>query len=110
MPRLYRSLSGFLTLSAIFSHPDLVALFHATSTPRISGLQSFSLAVSRDISRYPMLSCRFASGPRGSSELVPLFRPYFRSFALPSSDEELFRDPVTPPDVAPSINRTGHPA
>jgi hypothetical protein len=41
LPRLYRPLSGFLTLSAVFSHPSLVALFHATSAHRISVFRAF---------------------------------------------------------------------
>lgn len=41
LPRLYRPLSGFLTVSAVFSHPSLVALFHATSVHRISVFRAF---------------------------------------------------------------------
>jgi hypothetical protein len=50
--------SRFLTFSTVLSHLDLVALFHATSTHRISGLQSFSRSASRSAFRRPMLSCR----------------------------------------------------
>lgn len=52
LPRLCRPLSGFLTLSAVFSLPSLVALFHATSAPRISVFRAFpssSAAISLDI-------------------------------------------------------------
>jgi hypothetical protein len=41
LPRLYRPLSGFLTVSAVFSHPSLVALFHATSAHRILVFRAF---------------------------------------------------------------------
>jgi hypothetical protein len=41
LPRLYRPLSGFRTVSAVFSHPSLVALFHATSAHRISVFRAF---------------------------------------------------------------------
>jgi len=41
LPRLYRPPSRFLTVSAVFSHPSLVALFHATSALRISVFRAF---------------------------------------------------------------------
>jgi len=41
LPHQYHPLSGFLTLSAVWSHSDLVALFHATSACRISTFRVF---------------------------------------------------------------------
>jgi hypothetical protein len=58
LPHRRHPLPGFLTLSAASSPPDLVALFHATSVPRLSGLQSFFHSASRCASRRPVLSCR----------------------------------------------------
>jgi hypothetical protein len=52
LPRLRHPPSGFFTLSAVFSHPNLVALFHATSTPRILVFRAFPsspAAISFDI-------------------------------------------------------------
>jgi hypothetical protein len=59
LPRLYRPLSGFRTVSAVFSHPNLVALFHATSTPRILVFRAFPsspAAISFDIRCSPVVS------------------------------------------------------
>jgi hypothetical protein len=44
LPRLHQPPSGFLTLSAAYAHPYLVALFHATSTPRILVFRAFPSA------------------------------------------------------------------
>jgi hypothetical protein len=41
LPRRYRPLSEFLTPSAVCSRPGLVALFRATSAPRISTFRAF---------------------------------------------------------------------
>jgi len=52
LPRLHHPPSGFRTLSAVFAHPNLVALFHATSTPRILVFRAFPsspAAISLDI-------------------------------------------------------------
>lgn len=52
LPPLYRPLSGFHTLSAVYSLPDLVALFHATSVHRILVFRAFpssSAGISFDI-------------------------------------------------------------
>jgi len=74
LPRLYRPLSRFHTVSAVCSHPDLVALFHATSAHRISVFRAFSsssAAISFDI--------------RCSLVVTPACRSYQRtgSFQLP---------------------------
>lgn len=58
LPHRHGPLSAFLTLSAVFSHLGLVALFHATSTPRISVFRALIHSTSRDASRRPLLSCR----------------------------------------------------
>jgi hypothetical protein len=44
LPRLHQPPSGFLTLSAVYAHPYLVALFHATSTLRILVFRAFPSA------------------------------------------------------------------
>lgn len=59
LPHRHGPLSAFLTLSAVFSHLGLVALFHATSTPRISVFRALIHSTSRDASRRPLLSCRW---------------------------------------------------
>jgi hypothetical protein len=41
LPHRHLPLSGFLTLSAVSSRPGLVALFHATSAPRVSVFRAF---------------------------------------------------------------------
>jgi len=59
LPRLRHPPSRFCTLSAVFSHPNLVALFHATSTPRILVFRAFPsspAAISFDIRCSPVVS------------------------------------------------------
>jgi hypothetical protein len=59
LPRLRLPPSGFFTLSAVFSHPNLVALFHATSTPRILVFRAFPsspAAISFDIRCSPAVT------------------------------------------------------
>jgi len=59
LPRLHLPSSGFLTLSAVFAHPYLVALFHATSTHRIPVFRAFPsppAAISHDIRCSPVVS------------------------------------------------------
>jgi hypothetical protein len=74
-------------------------LFHATSAHRIPcGLQSFSLSVSRNASRRPLLSCRFGWRRLLSSELerghCPCFRMLFAIFRFPDNPGLVAR--VTP--------------
>jgi hypothetical protein len=57
LPRRHHPLSGFLTLSAVFSHRGLVALFRATPAHRLSTFRAFSARASRSASRHPLLSC-----------------------------------------------------
>jgi len=64
LPRPYRPLSGFHTPSAVYSHPSLVALFHATSAHRISVFRAFPsspAAISFDI------QCSLAVSPASAS-------------------------------------------
>jgi len=59
LPRLRHPPSGFLTLSAVFSHPNLVALFQATSTPRILVSRAFPSSpavISLDIRCSPVVA------------------------------------------------------
>jgi hypothetical protein len=93
LPRLYRPLSGFLTLSAVFSHSGLVALFHATSAPRILVFRAFPsppAAISLDI------RCSLVVSPANERfrRTGITRRPYLRSPALPTVSKELSRDPV----------------
>lgn len=84
LPQLYRPLSGFLTVSAVFSHPNLVALFHATSAPRILVFRAFpssSAAISLDI------RCSLVVSPASWNCGCPSFHfaPAVRHPPLPSS-------------------------
>jgi hypothetical protein len=88
LPRLHRPPSGFRTLSAVFAHPGLVALFHATSTPRILVFRAFpsSPAV------IPLgIRCSLAVSPASRYQELPPdpFCPCRPSRPLPFPDEEL---------------------
>jgi hypothetical protein len=83
LPQLNRPLSGFLTLSAVFSHSSLVALFHATSAPRILVFRAFPsppAAISLDI------RCSLVVSPANERFRRTGFtrRPYLPSPALPT--------------------------
>lgn len=98
LPPRHHPLSEFLTPSAVLARPGLVALFRATSTHRISAFRAFSLSASRDISRCPLLSCRFGQLRLRSSKLELHRRPY--RWLLPcdlhSPDRECFVCPCNP--------------
>jgi hypothetical protein len=89
LPRLCRPLSGFLTLSAVFSHPDLVALFHATSALRILVFRAFPsppAVMSLDIRCSLVVTPAFSSSrrtghPRWPSPLVVRFAVFQRATA-----------------------------
>ena len=57
-PCQHHPLSGFLTLSAVYSHLSLAALFRAASAHRISAFRALLHSVSCTTSRWPVLSCR----------------------------------------------------
>jgi len=107
LPQLYRPLSGFLTVSAVFSHPNLVALFHATSAPRILVFRAFPsspAAISLDIRCSPVVSpapwsCRLP--------VVPVC-PCYPSPASPIFSGEQFQDPVTHLRITPDIVLADH--
>jgi hypothetical protein len=58
LPHQHLPFSEFLTLSTGSSRLGPAALFHAASTCRISGLQSFSRATSLGAFQRLVLSCR----------------------------------------------------
>jgi len=61
LPHRHLPFTKFLTFSTVLSHLSLVDLFHSTSAHRIlTGLQSFPHSPSRNTSRCPVLSCRYA--------------------------------------------------
>jgi hypothetical protein len=70
LPHRQRPLSGFPTLSAVFSSRVLVALFQATSARRLHGLQSFSHR-----NQPECLSAPFCSPVIASDVHRPRFRP-----------------------------------
>jgi len=80
LPQQCHPLSGFLTLSAVCSHPDLVALFHATSAPRILVFRAFPsspAAISFDI------RCSLVVSPAPRSAGCPDFRFALAVLRLP---------------------------
>lgn len=109
MPRLYRSLPGFLTLSATFSHLGLVALFHATSTHRILVFRAFPsppavVPLDTRCSLAVTPACWF---PR--CDPVPPLGPCPPPSASPTFGKVLPRGPTVLPCLAPDFVLTGLP-
>jgi hypothetical protein len=108
LPRLYDPLSGFLTVSAVFSHPSLVALFHATSAPRILVSRAFPSSpavISLDI------QCSLAVSPAPWNDRLPgaPVCPCPPSPALSIISGEQCRVPVAHLRSASDIILAGHP-
>lgn len=76
LPLRHLPFSKFLTFSTVSSHLNLVDLFHSTSAHRIRmGLQSVPRSTSRDTSRCPLLSCRYARVGMDTTSLNPRTDP-----------------------------------
>jgi len=102
LPRLRHPPTGFLTLPAVFSHPGLVALFHATSTHRILVFRAFpssSAAISLDIRCSPVVSPAIQFHRRTGFP----FGPCHPSFVSPTMNGEQPRAPSTHLCIAPDI-------
>jgi hypothetical protein len=69
LPRRHHPPSEFLTLSTVYSHLDLVALFRATSAHGISAFRAFPSQPAVSPLGDPLLSCRQISN--NSCELPP---------------------------------------
>jgi hypothetical protein len=92
LPQLCHPLSGFRTLSAVYSRPGLVALFHATSAHRISVFRAFSspsAVVSLDTRCSLVVAPALAFIDRLDDRHVPLLSVPCSSPSLVSSSSEI---------------------
>jgi hypothetical protein len=109
LPRLHQPPSGFLTLSAAFAHPSLVALVHATSTHRILVFRAFPSApavvpLDTRCSLVVTPACWFRR-----CDPVPPLGPRLLSSASPTFGKVLPRGPVVLLRCAPNVILTGLP-